>query len=155
MHTILVGVVITTTPISHQMKCAAHVEVVKQKYSFHINHHRFASTSTTITSTPMDILAPTSTFSTTTKTSRTTVTHKLTHRNSQRPVCAALVEEVRAGLLEQSNRAKLRIVVKTYQANNLTRRVNLVRHTMYPDVDSTILRVSTRQSCVVNAVEVF
>ena len=111
---ILLGVVVTTTPTSNQTKCAARAEVVNNNNTFHINQQRFASTPTTTTSTPMDILAPTSTFSTTTKTSRTTVTHKLTHRSSPRPVCAALVEGASLGFVELYQ-AMSNFVVKTLQ----------------------------------------
>ena len=118
------GVVVTTTTISHQTKCAARAEVVNRN-THSINQQQFASTLTTTKSTPMDILAPTSTFSTTTRTSRTTVRHKQTHRSSPRPVCVALVEEVRPGLVER-NQAKLRIVVKTHQPIIWTHRISHV-----------------------------
>ena len=114
---------------------------------------RFASTPTTTTSTPMDIRAPTLTFSTTTKTSCTTVRHKLTRRSSLRPVCAALVEEVRLGFLEHFQ-AMSKVVVKTHQPNIWTHRISLVQHTTPRDVLCTTLQISTPHSSVVCAVEV-
>ena len=96
------------------------------------------------------------TFSTTTKTSRTTVRHKLIRRSSLRPVCVALVEEASRGLLE-CFQATSSIVVTTYRANILTHRVNLVQHTTRQGVVFMILRVSTPLSCVahVGAVKMF
>ena len=93
---------------------------------------RFASTPTTTTSTPMDILVPTSTLSTTTKTSRTTVRHKLTRRSSPRPRCAVLAEEVRLGPRNNyPTKRHSKIVAKTHQPNIWTHRISLAQCTTH------------------------